>query len=41
MRYLLDADERPVRHDLWRAVLDDEALLAAVRVVVGVADQPE
>ncbi|MGQ4727092.1 hypothetical protein ACUN3E_05455 [Streptomyces sp. Ju416(a)] len=39
VRYLLDADERPVRHDLWRAVLDDEALLAAVRVVVGVVDQ--
>ncbi|SCG01810.1 hypothetical protein GA0115255_116616 [Streptomyces sp. Ncost-T6T-2b] len=41
VRHLLDTDERPVRHDLWGAVRSDEALLAAVRVVVGVADQPE
>ncbi|SBV00649.1 PBS lyase HEAT-like repeat-containing protein [Streptomyces sp. Ncost-T6T-1] len=39
VRYLLDTDERPVTHDQWRAVLSDEALLAAVRVVVGAADQ--
>lgn len=28
---LLDADERPVRHDDWRSVRDDEALCAAAR----------
>ncbi|MGW6589851.1 hypothetical protein [Streptomyces globisporus] len=41
VRYLLDTDERPVRHDLWRAVLNDEALLAAVRVVVDAAEGAE
>ncbi|WP_255311936.1 hypothetical protein [Streptomyces sp. PTY087I2] len=39
VRYLLDTDERPVSHDLWDAVRRDEALLAAVRLVVDVADQ--
>ncbi|WP_254875201.1 MULTISPECIES: HEAT repeat domain-containing protein [unclassified Streptomyces] len=38
VRHLLDTDERPVTHDQWRAVLSDEALLAAVRVVVGAAE---
>lgn len=37
VRHLLDTDERPVRHDQWRAVLSDDALLAAVRTVVGAA----
>ncbi|MFF3972316.1 hypothetical protein ACFYZ6_21070 [Streptomyces rubiginosohelvolus] len=41
VRYLLDTDERPVRHDLWHAVLDDEALLAAVRAVVDAAEGAE
>ncbi|WP_328895800.1 hypothetical protein [Streptomyces sp. NBC_00236] len=31
---LLDADERPVRHDDWRSVRDDEALCAAARTVL-------
>ncbi|MBW5254001.1 hypothetical protein JGS39_34415 [Streptomyces sp. P01-B04] len=31
---LLDADERPVRHDDWRSVRDDEALCAAARAVL-------
>ncbi|MGW1295201.1 hypothetical protein [Streptomyces sp. NPDC002533] len=39
VRHLLDTDERPVPHDQWRAVLSDEALLAAVRVVVAAAGQ--
>ncbi|MFF4856957.1 hypothetical protein ACFY2N_18915 [Streptomyces rubiginosohelvolus] len=41
VRYLLDTDERPVRHDLWRAVRNDEALLAAVRVVMEAAEGAE
>ncbi|MEU9712865.1 hypothetical protein AB0E21_30310 [Streptomyces sp. NPDC047967] len=39
VRYLLDTDDRPVRHGLLRAARNGEALLAAVRVVVGAADQ--
>ncbi|MER7174443.1 HEAT repeat domain-containing protein [Streptomyces mesophilus] len=31
---LLEADERPVRHDHWGAVRDDELLCAAVRAVL-------
>ncbi|MFI6964877.1 HEAT repeat domain-containing protein [Streptomyces sp. NPDC050255] len=31
---LLDADERPVRHDDWRSVRDDEALCAAARAAL-------
>jgi hypothetical protein len=31
---LLDADERPVRHDGWRAVHDDDTLRAAIRAVL-------
>ncbi|MFH8886207.1 hypothetical protein [Streptomyces californicus] len=38
VRPLLDTDERPVRHDQWRAVLSDDALLTAVRTVVGAAE---
>ncbi|WP_222724130.1 HEAT repeat domain-containing protein [Streptomyces sp. OR43] len=34
LRALLDADERPVRHDDWRSVRDDEALCAAARAVL-------
>ncbi len=34
LRALLDADERPVRHDDWRSVRDDEALCAAARTVL-------
>ncbi|MFH8438238.1 hypothetical protein ACH4A3_23815 [Streptomyces sp. NPDC018007] len=37
VRRLLDADERPVSHGQWRAVLSDEAVLAAVRTVVDAA----
>lgn len=37
VRHLLDADERPVSHGQWRAVLSDEAVLAAVRAVVDAA----
>lgn len=31
---LLEADERPVRHDDWRSVRDDEALCAAARAAL-------
>lgn len=34
---LLDADERPVRHDHWGAVRDDGAVRAAVRAVLAAA----
>ncbi|MET9918643.1 hypothetical protein ABZZ04_16315 [Streptomyces sp. NPDC006435] len=37
LRALLDADERPVAHDHWRAVLEDDALCAAVRAVLDAA----
>ncbi|WP_235967425.1 hypothetical protein [Streptomyces mesophilus] len=34
---LLETDERPVRHDQWGAVRDDDALCAAVRAVLDAA----
>ncbi|MFI5806080.1 HEAT repeat domain-containing protein [Streptomyces sp. NPDC051561] len=34
LRALLDADERPVRHDHWGAGRDDDALRAAIRAVL-------
>ncbi|MEU9199657.1 hypothetical protein [Streptomyces sp. NPDC048332] len=34
LRALLAADERPVRHDDWRSVRDDEALCTAARAVL-------
>lgn len=37
LRALLDADERPVRHDHWRAVERDDALRTAVRAVLDAA----
>ncbi|MFD8821428.1 hypothetical protein ACFV1C_03535 [Streptomyces sp. NPDC059605] len=37
LRALLDADERPVAHDHWRAVLEDDVLCAAVRAVLDAA----
>ncbi|MFJ2897319.1 HEAT repeat domain-containing protein [Streptomyces sp. NPDC087218] len=37
LRALLDADERPVAHDHWRAVMEDDALCAAVRAVLDAA----
>ncbi|MFB7952516.1 hypothetical protein [Streptomyces sp. NPDC056045] len=37
LRTLLDADERPVAHDHWRAVTEDDALCAAVRAVLAAA----
>ncbi|MET9774001.1 HEAT repeat domain-containing protein [Streptomyces sp. NPDC006367] len=37
LRTLLDTDERPVRHDHWRAVSDDDALRAAARTALATA----
>lgn len=34
LRALLDADERPVCHDYWHSVREDEALCAAARTVL-------
>ncbi|MFC0040754.1 hypothetical protein [Actinomadura rayongensis] len=34
LRALIDADERPIMHDQWRSVRDDEAQIAAARAVL-------
>ncbi|MFJ8848492.1 HEAT repeat domain-containing protein [Streptomyces cyaneofuscatus] len=38
VRGLLDVDERPVEHGQWRAVVQDEALCAAVRAIAVAAE---
>jgi hypothetical protein len=39
LRALVDADERPILHDQWRSVRDDEAQIAAARAVLDAVQQ--